>query len=199
MKRLLLFSFLALAVSGVRAQEKFLDTRDGNMYATVVIDGKIWMAENLRFIPGEGFGYSENDPKNSSHYGVLYNWKSAMAACPDGWRLPTGKEYKELIDRTDDIKFWTSKSEVKGAFGIRMAGMQDYEGTYTERDESAYLWTSTEYDSENAEYFSYLELTENKVVDVSRKEDISDVHGSEKSNKYSVRCVKAELPQTKKQ
>ena len=68
--------------------------------------------------------------------------------------------------------------------------MQDYEGTFTEMDQSAYFWTSTEYDKDNAEYLSYLVVIKTPVVDISRKADIADVHGTEKTNKYSVRCVK---------
>jgi hypothetical protein len=29
-----------------------------------------------------------------------------------------------------------------------------------------------------------------KVVDISRKEDVGEISGTEKMNKYSVRCVK---------
>ena len=68
--------------------------------------------------------------------------------------------------------------------------MQDYEGTFTEMDESAYYWTSTEYDKDNAEYFSYMVVVSTPIVDISRKEDIADMHGAEKINKYSVRCLK---------
>jgi hypothetical protein len=57
-------------------------------------------------------------------------------------------------------------------------------------DESGYYWTSTEYDKNNAEYFSYLLIDGMPVIDISRKEDISDIHGTEKSNKYSVRCIR---------
>jgi hypothetical protein len=49
---------------------------------------------------------------------------------------------------------------------------------------------STEYDKTNAEYFSYLLIGDKPVRDISRKEDIADIHGTEKTNKYSVRCIK---------
>ena len=42
------------------------------------------------------------------------------------------------------------------SFNIQLGGMQDYEGIFSEMDESGYYWTSTEYDNDNAEYFSYL-------------------------------------------
>jgi uncharacterized protein (TIGR02145 family) len=68
--------------------------------------------------------------------------------------------------------------------------MQDYEGTFSEMDESCYYWTSTEYDRSNAEYFSYLIIDDKPIIDISRKEDMVDIHGTEKTNKYSVRCLK---------
>jgi hypothetical protein len=57
-------------------------------------------------------------------------------------------------------------------------------------DESAYYWTSTEYDMTNAEYFSYILIDDKPVIDISRKADIADIPGTEKANKYSVRCLK---------
>lgn len=86
-------------------------------------------------------------------------------------------------------KFMADQSE-PSSFGIQLGGMQDYEGTFSEMDESGYYWTSKEYDKNNAEYFSYLLINEMYIIDISRKEDIADIHGTEKSNKYSVRCVK---------
>jgi len=83
-----------------------------------------------------------------------------------------------------------SKGPNTQSFGIQLAGMKDYEGNFTEMDESAYLWTSTEYDKNNAEYFSYTVVVKTPVVDISRKDDISDMHGAEKENRYSVRCIK---------
>ena len=70
--------------------------------------------------------------------------------------------------------------------------MKNYEGVFTEMDESGYYWTSTEYDQNEAEFFSYMILNGKSVTDISRKADMPDIHGAEKSNKYSVRCVKNE-------
>ena len=76
------------------------------------------------------------------------------------------------------------------SFAIQLGGMQDYEGTFSEMDESAYYWTSTEYDPGNAEYFSYLVINKMPVIDISRKEDVAEIPGTEKTNKYSVRCIR---------
>lgn len=190
MKRILSVIFLLTTVLSISGQEKFRDRRDGNLYKMVSVQGFTWMAENLRYKAQNGSAFFDRDSSNSRGYGVLYDWKTASKSCPDGWRLPTGAEFQLLVNYNDQKGSWNAKKSDPDSFGIQLAGMQDYEGTFTEMEESAYFWTSTEYDKDNAEYVSYLIINDNPVVDISRREDISDVHGTEKSNKYSVRCVK---------
>jgi uncharacterized protein (TIGR02145 family) len=191
MKKCLFVAFFAVAALSLSGQVNFRDKRDGNVYRTITVQGVTWMAENLRYMAVKGSSYFESDSSNSKKYGMLYDWKSAQKACPDGWRLPTGAEFQALVNYNDQKESWKAKKSDPDSFGVQLGGMQDYEGTFSEMEESAYFWTSTEYDKDNAEYVSYLIITDNPVVDVSRKEDIADVHGTEKSNKYSVRCIKA--------
>ncbi len=183
-----LFLLIILPLSG---QETFRDKRDGNIYRTVDVQGMTWMAENLRYKAAQGSDYFENDSSNLRRYGLLYDWKSAQKACPDGWRLPSGEEFQALVSYNDQKDSWKSKKSTSDSFGVQLGGMQDYEGTFSENEESAYFWTSTEYDRDNAQYASYVLISDNPVVDVSRKEDIADIHGAEKTNKYSVRCIKS--------
>jgi uncharacterized protein (TIGR02145 family) len=171
-------------------QEKFKDQRDGNVYKTITINNITWMIENLRYKAPSGAYHFDNDPNNNSVYGVLYEWEAARKVCPDGWHLPTGNEFQNLVNYLDQKEAWKGTPSDTASFGIQLAGMQDYEGTFTEMGESAYYWTSTEYDKDNAEYFSYMVVVNTPVVDISRKDDIADIHGAEKTNKYSVRCVK---------
>jgi uncharacterized protein (TIGR02145 family) len=145
--------------------------------------------KHLRLL-NQGAYLFDNDPNNYMNYGVLYNWETALKVCPDGWHLPTGQEFHDLVNFVDQKEGWKKGPSDSTSFGIQLGGMQDYEGTFSEMDQSAYFWTSTEYDKENAEYFSYIIVVNTPVTDISRKDDISDIHGTEKSNKYSVRCVK---------
>jgi uncharacterized protein (TIGR02145 family) len=190
MNKVLLILVLSGATVSVFGQGKFVDKRDGNEYRTINVGGLTWMAENLRYMAKEGAYYFDDNPVNLKKYGILYDWKAAVKACPDGWRLPTGTEYHELLNHNEQGGSWKSKPSDPNSFGIELGGMQDYEGTFTEMEESAYFWTSTEYDREHAEYLSYITIVDTPVVDISRQEDITDIHGTEKNSKYSVRCVK---------
>jgi uncharacterized protein (TIGR02145 family) len=43
--------------------------------------------------------YYDNDEKNESQYGKLYNWHAvndSRGLAPDGWHIPTDAEWKEL-------------------------------------------------------------------------------------------------------
>lgn len=184
-----MFLFLILVVC-LSAQTKFTDQRDGNVYRTITIAGSTWMAENLRYVVKNVAYYFDNDTNNIPVYGALYGWKTAMKSCPDGWHLPTGKEFQNLMNHIDQKKSWGKIAADPTSFGIQLGGMQDFEGTFSEMDESGYYWTSTEYDDNNAEYFSYILIDDTPIIDISRKEDIADIQGTEKSNKYSVRCLK---------
>jgi uncharacterized protein (TIGR02145 family) len=190
MKKVLALLFMSAVIGSLYGQTKFRDQRDGYLYKIINIQGMTWMAENLRFKVPNGSTYFDNNQSNLEKYGMLYEWKTAVKACPPGWRLPTGAEYQLLMNRNEENGSWKSKPADPNSFAIQLGGMQDHEGNFTELDEAAYFWTSTEYDRENAEYFSYMLVTDKTVIDVSRKEDMADIHGAEKTNRYSVRCVK---------
>ncbi len=112
----------------------FIDSRDGNVYRTVIIGDQEWMAEDLKFLP------TVTDPDNGSRtipyyyvydyigidviaarktnnyktYGVLYNWSAALTACPSGWHLPSENEWIELIDYLGGKEVAGNKLKEKG-------------------------------------------------------------------------------------
>jgi uncharacterized protein (TIGR02145 family) len=95
---------------------------DGNIYKTVTIGSRTWMAENLKVIhyrngdpipnitdatawmetykgqTGAICDYA-NNPANSEVYGKLYNWyavNDARNLAPAGWHVPNESEWMEL-------------------------------------------------------------------------------------------------------
>jgi uncharacterized protein (TIGR02145 family) len=96
----------------------FIDERDGQKYRTVTMpDGRVWMAQNLNYKPKSGKSWAYNDDETiTMHYGRLYDWKTAVKACPKGWHLPSEDEFFDMvksIDETDDNvgKLLKSKSD----------------------------------------------------------------------------------------
>ena len=72
------------------------DLRDGQMYRTVNIGGRVWMAENLNYVD-VNHGSCSN-LAICAKYGALYTKEDW--SCPKGWEVPDTTAWKSLIAAT---------------------------------------------------------------------------------------------------
>ena len=136
---------------------------DGNAYRIVQIGTQVWMAENLRVTRApDGSPLQTHFPNDDSStiktYGLLYDWKTALRAAPEGWHVPSDDEWKILEsylgDRAvlalKDTAYWQSdntSSTIAAAFSARSAGYWN-DGEFDNRfGKTAVFWSSTPADS----------------------------------------------------
>jgi len=105
MKKILLLYLLALACEENAPNGTTKDPRDNKTYKTIKIGEQVWMAENLNY-EAEGSRCYNDSTAYCEKYGRLYDWKTAMQVCPDGWHLPTDIEWDELLHLADSTN-WT--------------------------------------------------------------------------------------------
>ena len=161
---------------------------EGQIYRTVVIGTQTWMAENLNYAV-EGSVCYDNKAENCTKYGRLYDWNTAKNACPDGWHLPSDKEWNELMTAAGGENVAGIKLRAKSGWDNN--GTDDYgfaalpggEGSSIVRFFSGigtfgYWWSATESSSSHA-YTTNMDLNRDKLR----------WDNDHKSNLSSVRCV----------
>ncbi len=83
----------SLQKTGIKREDRKI-TVDGIDYYYVRHNGLDWMRNNLAN-PAYGTPYG-NSEAVSEILGRFYSYDDAVKACPEGWRLPTDKEWTEL-------------------------------------------------------------------------------------------------------
>ncbi len=171
----------------------FTDTRDDKKYKTVKIGEQTWMAENLNY-DAKGSKCYEKKPANCSKYGRLYNWETALKACPSGWHLPSDAEWTILekvvgSDAGKKLKSksgWNDDSQRKSGNGTDEYGFSALPGgffagiigSFNHVGINGSWWSATE-----ASIGAHLRGIDNYSSIVRRYQNI-------KSNSFSVRCVR---------
>lgn len=119
----------------------------GETYSTVTIGGRVWMAENLRYLPsdaafGDGVWNPEAGASAVAELGLLYDYATATGGavptsegplrgiCPPGWHIPD----------TDELKALAASGELPAGF-FTIAGFWNSSGFGSYGDASkGYLW-----------------------------------------------------------
>jgi len=171
----------------------FTDLRDGQIYRTVVIGRQRWMAENLNFVTDSSACYKNAD-SNCTKYGRLYDWNTAMKACPAGWHLPSDEEWMALRDFVGgrDVAGTKLKSKTgwfrgKGhkaatddyGFSALPGGYGDSDGSFGNAGGNGYWWSATELDARCVWFRTMI-----------YNDDYVNVYYNDKTLMFSLRCVR---------
>ena len=185
------------------------DLRDGQIYKTVTIGTQVWMAENLNYLPKDTSGtiwagkslcgggeWKKTAEGDCSIYGRLYESKFTdtdsyrKELCPNGWSLPTKKQYETLISflgdkaidkmKIQNSSYWNiSESITSSGFAAIPAGYYTPYGGFN--------------DQENVEksvaYFGFIYNSKNIIAII---EDRTDFRWTTFGTAYymSIRCIK---------
>ncbi len=187
---------LIFLMSGCTEEEtvptSFTDTRDGTVYAIVEIGTQVWFAENLNFETDSSVCFDLDDA-NCEIYGRMYDWNTAMTACPDGWRLPSSADWETLLNELGGESVAGGKLKETGlthwndpnigaadevGFTALPAGYHTSGGSFKSLGDETNWWSSTEVNMTDADnlYIYY---------------DDIEVFWSdpEKTDMYSCRCI----------
>lgn len=120
----------------------------GENYRTVTIEGRVWMAENLRWIPNGDLmnagvwypslsGEACSDADYIKEKGMLYDYSTATGGmttftngylrgiCPEGWHIPNDDEFTTLLQASvpDDFAigggYWMDSQKAYYSAGIK--------------------------------------------------------------------------------
>jgi uncharacterized protein (TIGR02145 family) len=176
-----------------------IDVRNGQKYRAMKISNQTWMLENLNF-NASGSKCYDNLEANCKKYGRLYNWNTAMKACPSGWHLPskaewdglsrfvggekvTGKHLKAKSGWNDVARRWRDDSSGNGqdtyGFAALPGGGGYSNGSFYYVGSRSHWWSSNESSSDRA-YGRRMH----------HDRESANWDNTEKSHLFSVRCVK---------
>ncbi|WP_294957377.1 FISUMP domain-containing protein [uncultured Fibrobacter sp.] len=166
----------------------FRFNHDGEVYEVnyVTYNGVVWMNENLAFNhKSTESGHVYNNNSNQDAPIEFFTWSKAQSVCPEGWRLPSSKEFKNSSG-LEEISHLNGKNKniLKGHFLYKYWNEKDYGGMY---------WTGTRNEDTVDVIMFKQKVEEGKIVRVKVDDQ------NELSLLFSVFCVKdgGKLAETK--
>jgi len=158
------------------------DSRDSNIYNTVLIDTQCWLASDLAYLPsvvpsttGSNtnpyyyvYDYQGTDTNAAkleasyTTYGALYNHPAALTACPYGWHLPSDTEWYALeayLDTNVGTKLKAAAPDWNGdnssAFNALPAGFRTTGGAFANQGSYIQLWLTPFSGSDASNFWLY--------------------------------------------
>jgi uncharacterized protein (TIGR02145 family) len=227
---IILITFISILVLNKKSSKNF-ENNHSNIKDTIN-SPVIWMAENLnvdKFRNGENIPqaktkkewiklgesgkpawcYYDNDPKNGSFYGKLYNWYAVndeRGIAPEGWHVPSRREWELYIEflggesnafgkmKSDigwvgyaEVEAYTNESNSIKSIGFdgRPGGWRGKYGTFDFINIKG-CWWSTDSNSANA---WFLELSDTRDTETG-KISAAFLDSINKGTGWSVRCCK---------
>ena len=181
------------------------DSRDAQIYKTVMIGDDWWMAENLNYglaIDSFHGGSAEdgtqsdngidekycylNNSENCNTYGGLYSWNEAMkydsisrprGICPDGWHIPSEKQFNGLLFHYPSCP--DLRLEGSSGFDALFGGFC-YPSSYASLNELGLFWSSSSSGAYTGSWYVLINKSSGDVI--IQLEDIKRA--------FSIRCVK---------
>lgn len=128
----------------------FTDPRDDRQYPTVTIGGTRWMASNLAHKTPHAVCPELND-SICARKGLLYPFEDALEACPEGWRLPSDDNWRDLskrLPRLDLAMIPTLEGNPYSdqgdeGFAPRWRGIRDAKTRSQRLETQTWWWSST--------------------------------------------------------
>ena len=175
--------------------DSILDHRDGKWYNIIRVDSLLWFNENLSFNSTNSEVIKLGGDVNSINIRV-YSFEDSKEACPSGWRLPTVKEFDNLIAAVFDTIYtgmatlpYNWKTINSNPIGFRFDQTGFLHRKKVKSRESFNLWLG-DMDIRNAYHVH--------MYDTNRKDERENLtvfrhthekHKPKKNRKFPIRCV----------
>lgn len=166
----------------------FVDPRDGQEYPIFTIKSQRWLARNMNYAIDSSWCYNNNE-KNCEQMGRAYSWESAKQACPEGWRLPTSKDWLSLIKfSSTEGNIYNGNLRNPSGFHLLKTGLYsewDDELKWYGVNEYAYFWDAEEINEKYGARISFFNESNYHIIDSLETGYVL----SPKSDKLFVRCI----------
>ena len=201
------------SIDDIKARLKYENSNAANNDKGVIINNLKWATRNIgtpnKFVMNPedlGMHYQFNRKVGWNEYSKEQwdksfpkgtTWENRSNPCPEGWRIPTGEELKDLLDTTKVDFEWSVQNGISGVkftdkltkeyIFLPYAGYRNWENGRLHKIDGAY-WSSQQSeplktdcnDSPQCTYMHYLYLQSPKNVYLSRWNPLTGL---------SVRCI----------